>query len=88
MVKAVAAEQTHLAELISDDVNFESAKTKFVAHVIDLLEFAAARALRKGDHALHNVRLRHKADFVQAFDDLSTSISDPFKAEPTRKFLK
>ena len=88
MVKAVAAEQAHLAELISDDVNFESAKTKFVAHVIDLLEFAAARALRKGDHSLHNIRLRHKADFVQAFDDLSTSISDPFKAEPTRKFLK
>lgn len=88
MVKAVAAEQAQMAELLGDDSQFENVRLSFVNHVVDMLEFAAERALCKGNMTLHKTRLRHKADFVQAFNELATASGDAYKADPTRKFLK
>eukprot|EP00961_Rhodomonas_salina_P166172 2239273-Rhodomonas_salina.2 len=53
MVKHITSEQAQMAEALNDESQFDTIKLQFIAHVVDLLEFAAARALRNGDHKLH-----------------------------------
>ena len=80
--------EASMASAISQDSSFDSARTQFIAHVVDFLELAATRALHLNQPNNHSIRLTQKAQFLDAFNELSNSLQDPNKADPTKKFLR
>ena len=77
-----------MAAAISQDTQFDSARTQFIAHVVDFLELAASRALFLKQPNAHAIRITQKAHFLDAINELSCGLQDPHKADPTKKFLR